>query len=146
MQIRMLLERSSFGLALFVWTALAIGCRAQPANLSSSGEAARYEFRQDHDPDGIGKFFMGREIAHVMGHQAADWLERPERDKEERPDLLLPALKIKPGDAIADIGAGPGFYPRRLAKLAGDTGTIYAVDIQQEMLDLLTNKMAELKI
>ena len=89
---------------------------------------------------------MGREIAHVMGHQAADWLERPEREQEERPELLLPALKLKPGDVVADIGAGTGYYTRRLAKLVGDKGTVYAVDIQQEMLDLLTNKMAELKI
>ena len=56
--------------------------------------AAHYETRAEHDPNGIGKFFMGREIAQVMGHQAADWLERPEREKEERPDLLLPALKL----------------------------------------------------
>ena len=61
-----------------------------------------YETRSEHDPNGIGKFYMGREIAHVMGHQAADWLERPEREKEERPDLLMPALKLKPGDAVAD--------------------------------------------
>jgi len=89
---------------------------------------------------------MGREIAHVMGHQAADWLERPEREQEERPNLLLPALKLKPGDTVADIGAGTGYYTRRMAKLVGEKGTIYAVEIQQEMLDLLTNKMAQLKI
>jgi SAM-dependent methyltransferase len=119
---------------------------AQPARPNPGTNSSHYEFREQHDPDGIGKFFMGREIAHVMGHQAADWLERPEREKEERPDLLLPALKLKPGDAVADIGAGTGFYTRRLAKIVGDKGTVYAVDIQQEMLDLLTNKMAELKI
>jgi ubiquinone/menaquinone biosynthesis C-methylase UbiE len=89
---------------------------------------------------------MGREIAHVMGHQAADWLERPEREQEERPDLLLPALKLKPGDAVADIGAGTGYYTRRLAKLVGQKGTVYAVEIQQEMLDLLMKTMADLKI
>src|SRR5215813_9537767 len=114
---------------------------AQPTNSSS-----RYETREEHDRDGIGKFYMGREIAHVMGHQAADWLERPERENEERPSLALPALRLKPGDAVADIGAGTGYYTRRLAKIVGDKGTVYAVDIQQEMLDLLTNKMAELKI
>src|SRR5438876_5192163 len=126
--------------------ALCIACPAQTTNTPAAADPARYEVRQQHDPDGIGKFFMGREIAHVMGHQAADWLERPEREQEERPDLLLPALKIKPGDAVADIGAGTGFYTRRLAKLVGDKGTVYAIEIQQEMLDLLTNKMAELKI
>lgn len=110
------------------------------------GEAARYEVRQEHDPDGIGKFYLGREIAQVMGHQAANWLERPEREREERPDFLLAALKLKTGDAVADIGAGSGFYSRRLAEMVGEKGVVYAVDIQQEMLDLLTNKMAELRI
>jgi ubiquinone/menaquinone biosynthesis C-methylase UbiE len=106
----------------------------------------QYEVRAEHDPDGIGKFYLGREIAHVMGHQAADWLERPEREIEERPDLLLEALHIKPGQSVADIGAGSGYFTRRLARLVGEKGTVYAVDIQPEMLDLLTNKMAELKI
>jgi ubiquinone/menaquinone biosynthesis C-methylase UbiE len=77
-----------------------------------------------------------------MGHQAADWLERPEREQEEQPARLLAALKIKPGEALADIGAGTGFYTRRLAKATGDKGVVYAVDIQQEMLDLLTNKLS----
>jgi len=112
----------------------------------TTNSLTRYEIREEHDRDGIGKFYMGREIAHVMGHQAADWLERPAREDEERPGLALPALKLKPGDAVADIGAGSGYYTRRLAKLVGDKGVVYAVDIQQEMLDLLTNKMAELNV
>jgi ubiquinone/menaquinone biosynthesis C-methylase UbiE len=87
-------------------------------------------------------FYCEREIAQVMGHQAADWLERPEREQEEQPALLLAALKIKPGEAVADIGAGTGFYTRRLAKATADKGVVYAVDIQQEMLDLLTNKLS----
>ena len=113
------------------------------AYLGSSAETAsvRYETRAEHDPNGLGKFFMGREIAQVMGHQAADWLERPEREKEERPDLLLPALKLKAGDSVADIGCGSGYYTRRLAKAVGTNGVVYAVDIQQEMLDVLTNKL-----
>jgi len=121
-------------------------CQSQTNKASAPAELSHYEIRKDHDPDGIGKFFLGREIAHVMGHQAADWLERPEREKEERPDLLLPALKLRPGDSVADIGAGTGYYTRRLARLVGNKGLVYAVEIQQEMLDLLTNKMAELNI
>jgi ubiquinone/menaquinone biosynthesis C-methylase UbiE len=103
----------------------------------------RYEFRAEHSRDGIGKFYMGREIAHVMGHQAADWLERPERDEEEHTEKLVEQLRVKPGEVIADIGAGTGYFTRRLAKRAGPGGAVLAVDIQQEMLDLLTNKMAE---
>ena len=116
------------------------------AETNSSTSLPRYETRVKHDPNGIGKFYLGREIAHVMGHQAADWLERPEREKEERTDLLLPALKLKAGDAVADIGAGTGYYTRRLAKAVGTNGVVYAVEIQQEMLDILTNKMVEIGI
>src|SRR5205085_12027551 len=71
-------------------------------------EKSRYEFRREHDPDGIGKFYMGREIARFMSHEAAGWLERPEREQEEKPAKLLPLLKLKPGDAVADVGAGTG--------------------------------------
>ncbi len=106
----------------------------------------RYEFRAEHSRDGIGKFYLGREIAHVMGHQAADWLERPERDEEEHTERLVEALPVKPGDVVADIGAGTGYFSRRLAKKVGAKGKILAVDIQPEMIDLLTKTMAGLKI
>ena len=124
-------------------SALISGCVLVAGNLTAdpTPPAARYETRAEHDPNGIGKFFMGREIAQVMGHQAADWLERPARETEERPDLLLPALKLKPGDAVADIGCGSGYYTRRLARAVGMNGLVYAVEIQQEMLDVLTNKL-----
>jgi ubiquinone/menaquinone biosynthesis C-methylase UbiE len=100
-----------------------------------------YEYRQPHDPDGIGKFYMGREIAQVMGHQAADWLERPEREQEEEPSKLVAALKFKPGDVVADIGAGSGYLTFRIAKLVGPKGKVLAVDIQKEMLDLIRQGM-----
>ena len=105
-----------------------------------------YETRAEHDPNGIGKFFMGREIAHVMGHQAADWLERPEREQEERTDLLIEALKLREGEVVADIGCGSGFISRKIAKKTGATGVIYGVEIQQEMLDLLMKRMAMFRI
>lgn len=101
----------------------------------------RYETRAEHDPNGIGKFYMGREIAMVMGHEAAGWLERPEREKEEQPNKLLDALKIKKGDAIADIGAGSGYFTFRLTDRVGPMGKVYAVDIQPEMLALIRDGM-----
>jgi ubiquinone/menaquinone biosynthesis C-methylase UbiE len=103
----------------------------------------RYETRRDHDPDGIGKFYMGREIAQVMGYQAASWLDRPEREKEEHCTKLLEALKLKAGDVVADIGAGSGYYTFRMGGRVGDTGKVLAVDIQQEMLDLINKRKAE---
>src|ERR1700730_1610402 len=97
-------------------------------------EPPKYETRADHDPNGIGKFYMGREIAQVMGHEGAGWLERPEREREEQPAKLIKELKLKAGDVVADIGAGSGYYSFKFSPAVGDTGKIYAVDIQQEML------------
>lgn len=101
---------------------------------------ARYETRRA-SRDGIGKFYFGREISQVMGHQAAGWLERPEREEEERTDLLVEALDLKPGAIVADIGAGSGYFSWRMARKVGPTGQVYAVEIQQPMLDLLMANM-----
>jgi precorrin-6B methylase 2 len=87
--------------------------------------------------DGIGKRYMGREIAQVMGWQGAAWLEREEREREERTDLLLPELALKPGMVVADIGAGTGYIARRMAALVGPMGVVYAVDVQPEMIRML---------
>jgi FkbM family methyltransferase len=100
-----------------------------------------YEFRREHDRDGIGKFYLGREIAHVMGHQAAEWLERPERAEEEKPDQLVELLELKPGMSVADIGAGTGYISWRMAQKVAAEGRVYAVEIQQEMLEKLAKKM-----
>src|SRR5438270_2236112 len=113
---------------------------------SFGGEKSRYENRKEHDPNGTGKFYLGREIALVMGHEGAGWLERPEREKEERPSKLIKALKIQPGTVVADIGAGSGYFSFRLAPIVGDKGKILAVDIQPEMLDLIRKGMKAKKV
>src|SRR5205085_4301354 len=106
----------------------------------------KYEVRKLHDPDGIGKFYMDREIAQVMGHEGAGWLERAEREKEEHPAKLIKALKLKEGDVVADIGAGSGYHAFRMAPLVGAKGMILAVDIQPEMLALIRQKMKTMKV
>jgi SAM-dependent methyltransferase len=92
--------------------------------------------------DGTGRFYMGREIARVMGWQAAPWLEREEREQEERTSELVEELHLKPGMVVADVGAGSGYLSRRMAPLVAPAGRILAVDIQPEMLALLA-KVAE---
>ena len=93
--------------------------------------------------DGIGKQYEGREIAHVMGWQAASWLEREEREKEERTSLLIRELHLKPGMVVADVGAGSGYLSRRMAPLVSPGGRVIAVDIQPEMLALLAKTAAD---
>ncbi len=101
----------------------------------------RYEYR-DGDMDGIGKWYMGREIAYVMSHYGISWLERPEREKEERVTLLLKNMDLKPGIAVADIGAGSGYHAVRISKMVGD-GKIYAVDVEPKMIDYLNKRIKE---
>jgi ubiquinone/menaquinone biosynthesis C-methylase UbiE len=133
---------------LTVFACLGLAGLVLAADPETKGQAKqpRYETRKEHDPDGIGKFYMDREIAQVMGHQAAEWLERPEREQEEQPGKLLPALKLKEGDVVADIGAGSGYLTFRMAKFVGKTGKVYAVDIQPEMLDLIRKRMKDRKV
>jgi ubiquinone/menaquinone biosynthesis C-methylase UbiE len=131
------------------WSCLLVGfLLIVPARAGDDKSSAkpRYETRAEHDPNGTGKFYMGREIAQVMGHEAADWLERPEREKEEQPNKLLKALEIKPGDIVADIGAGSGYFSFRLAKRVGPKGKVLAVDIQPEMLDIIRKRMEAAKV
>ena len=85
------------------------------------------------DYNGIGKWYMGREIAYVMGFQGIGWLERSEREKEENVSSLIKNMKIKSNEVIADIGAGSGYHAFRIAYLVTN-GLVYAVDIQPEML------------
>ena len=96
-------------------------------------------------PDGIGKFFHGREIAQVMGHPAIGWLERDNREDEEAPSRAIALMDLAPNAVIADIGAGSGYYSFRLAPKV-PLGRVVALDIQQEMLDFLKKRSAELRI
>ena len=88
----------------------------------------------------------GRRFAPVMGWQGADWLERNERVEEEEPDIALDALKIPKGASVADIGAGSGYMTVRLAKRVGPAGTVYANDLQPQMLEMLRRRLEKEKI
>jgi hypothetical protein len=107
---------------------------AGAAGAQQPGEASGiYEVGRPNR-DGIGTIYVGREISHVMGHQGAAWLERPEREREERTDLLIENLPIEAGDRIADIGAGAGYFSLPMARLTGDMGTVYAVYLARQAL------------
>jgi SAM-dependent methyltransferase len=89
--------------------------------------------------DGIGKFYMGREISHVMGHLGAGWLERPERERQERTDLLIAGLTLSEDFVVADIGAGTGYFTFPVAQRV-PRGKVFSVDIQPEMLALIAER------
>ena len=91
-----------------------------------------YTFKRG-DYNGIGKWYMGREIAYVMGFEGIGWLERSEREEEEDVSKLIKNMRIKPNDIVADIGAGSGYHTFKIAALTKN-GFVYAVDIQPEML------------
>lgn len=96
-------------------------------------------------PDRPGTF-MGRAIAPVMSYLGADWLLRETRDQEEQPENMLDALELKPGDVVADVGAGVGFTSVRMARRVGPTGKVYATDIQPQMIRMLKANIKAMKL
>ena len=140
-----LIDSVTIRIALLLAAALPAVGIAQPQDRAATRPGASqsatttnqaiYEYRQP-SRDGIGKIYMGREIAQVMGHLGAGWLERPEREKEEKPALLIDNLKLEADDVVADIGAGTGYFTFRLAEKVPE-GKVLAVDIQPEMLEIL---------
>jgi ubiquinone/menaquinone biosynthesis C-methylase UbiE len=113
-------------------------CKAQVPQSSKK----IYTFKKG-DENGIGKWYLGREIAHVMGYEGINWLERSSREKEENTSKLIENMNIQSTDIIADIGAGSGYHVFKMAQIA-PKGAVYAVDIQPEMLQaILFNEQYE---
>jgi ubiquinone/menaquinone biosynthesis C-methylase UbiE len=106
---------------------------------SAPAEQAVYYEQRRASRDGTGRFYMGREISHVMGHLGADWLERPSREREQRTDLLVANLPLQADSSVADIGAGTGYFSFRIAERVPG-GRVLAVDIQREMLDIIEGR------
>jgi SAM-dependent methyltransferase len=123
-------------LVLLTTVACRQGSSQQTTTTAAKTDTSGYYQTKTPAYDGIGQVYMGREIAQVMGHLGAGWLERSERQQEERTDLLAAALNLKPTDVVADIGAGTGYFSFRLARLVPQ-GKVLAVDIQPEMIEYL---------
>jgi FkbM family methyltransferase len=104
----------------------------------------RYKIKTG-DPNGINKWYMGRQIAQVMSHYGIDWLERDERDIEENTSLLLKNLAVEPGMVIADVGAGSGYHSALLSKMVGN-GKVFAVDVEPEMIAYLNKRIKQEKL
>ena len=133
----------SFHLWLFLFLTYLSACGQQQTSQTTkqASESDYYRYQQPTSRDGTGKIYMGRDIAQVMGHRGAAWLERSGRREDERTDLLLEALELQEDDVVADIGAGSGYFTLRLSQRVPQ-GRVLAVDIQQEMLDMIKEKMA----
>jgi FkbM family methyltransferase len=138
--------------ALMATLAIATSALAEPVGTppqhgaadATTGAEAHYT-RQRPTPGGTGKIYMGREISHVMGHLGAGWLERPERQRQERTDLLVDALPLKPDSVVADIGAGTGYFAIPVAARVPQ-GRVLAVDIQPEMLAIIAQRTRDANI
>jgi len=128
---------------LFLFLSILSTCEAQQGS-SAASAAATYTF-ETPSRDGTGKYYLGREISQVMGHLGAGWLERPEREEEEKVSLAIKNMQLKPGEHVADIGAGSGYYTFRIARSVPE-GKVYAVDIQPEMLDIMRRKISKNEI
>ena len=127
-------------LELLLLGAFAVACGPLAAPDSHEVSAATKESAAADDyeqrpptPRGTGRIYLGREIAIPVSHAAAGWLERPEREEEEKPRLLVDALGLQPDDIVADVGAGTGYYTFRLAGRV-PRGKVLAVDVEPGLL------------
>lgn len=127
------MRNSIFALATGLLLLCSAACYAQ--------ESAGVYQQKAASRDGIGKYYMGREISHVMGHLGASWLERGSRENEERTDLVIVNLPLEDNFVVADIGAGTGYFSFPVAERV-KAGRVLAVDIQQEMLEIIEQRAA----
>jgi ubiquinone/menaquinone biosynthesis C-methylase UbiE len=133
-------------LALLMLAGPAVAQDAPPKEKAKVKARAKTTRRPRPAHADTGGTYMGREIAEVMSYLGADWLVRPEREQEEQPEAMLDALKIRPGDVVADIGAGVGYTSARISKRVGPKGKVLATDVQPQMIKLLRENMKALGI
>lgn len=81
----------------------------------------------------------------VCSAKLAMFLDNPVRRFIHNPDRILSGL-IKTGDTAVDIGCGPGVFTMSMAKMVGSTGKVIAVDIQDEMLEMVEKKVKSLEL
>jgi ubiquinone/menaquinone biosynthesis C-methylase UbiE len=127
---------------LLVLSACAAGPARSVLQPEQRPQAARYVTHAIHDEDGTGKSYFGRDIAKTMGPEGIPWLDRAERESQEQPTKVLAALALQGGETVVDLGAGSGYYVRRLAPLVGAQGRVIAVEVQQAMLAALRERVA----
>ncbi|MFK7845186.1 MAG: class I SAM-dependent methyltransferase [Rhodothermales bacterium] len=117
-----------------------VGCEDLFPGKTAAVTEGHYETILPTEPDGSGKVYLGREIAEVLDTpEVPEWLERPDRESEEFPNRVIQALELRPTDVVADIGAGTGYFSFRFSPYVPD-GLVLAVDIQQDMLDIIKER------
>ena len=95
-------------------------------------DAAKRDLQQMHQLHNDPKSYIGA-------------LEDPKRDAYQKPHEVLTALNLKPGEVIADIGAGSGYFTFRLSHFVGDKGKVYAVDVSPDMILHINRRTRETK-
>lgn len=130
------------------WTLLLLslyisGCHSRQVQ-KEPVQTANYTTKIPHR-DGIGKVYMGREIAGIMGTAGGGWLERDSREEEENVMLAIRNMELREGSVVADIGAGTGYYVFRMATQVPD-GKVYAIEVQDEFVASLENRKKELAL
>lgn len=135
----MLFQTKSFLVLTTLLVTASVGCKGQTKTSHKDG----FYTYATGSADGIGKYYMGREIAHVMGAAGSEWLERSSRQQEEHSDEAIDSMPLQPNTVVADIGAGTGYYTFRMAKKVMN-GKVYAVEVQDEMITQLNQKKQEL--
>lgn len=131
--------RTAIGFACLV----TLACSRAPRESRESRQSPSPLEPATPEPPGV---YMGRTLATPMSWRGADWLDRQDREATERPEHVLDVLRIEPGETVADVGAGSGYFTVRIARRVGPAGRVLATDLQPEMLSLLREKISAAKL
>ncbi|OLY91263.1 methyltransferase, FkbM family [Cnuella takakiae] len=130
-------------LLLISTLAVLCSCSSRPNKAAAAAQPAVYSYKKPH-PDGTGKVYLGREIAHVMSAAGGNWLERNSRDIEEGVEQAIDLMQLQPDTKVADIGAGTGYYTFRMADKVPQ-GRVFAVEVQPEFITALEARRTQLR-
>ncbi len=109
------------------------------ASATTDAAEGKHSSATESKPPAV-KEYKGRMVAQTMHWSGAPWLQRANREEEENGGLMRKQLGLKPGQTVCDMGSGDGYHTLQMAVDVGEKGLVYAVDIQQEMLDFLEKR------
>ncbi len=140
--MRSLVERR-FAAAILLWFVCQTSMQTQA--LRGQDRLQAESKNKLEEPKALTKY-LGRRVAQPMGYMHMNWLSRPERIQEEDPKEMLEQLNLRDGLVVCDLGSGDGYHTLQMAPRVGPSGKIIAVDIQPQMLQELSRKLAEKKL
>jgi ubiquinone/menaquinone biosynthesis C-methylase UbiE len=129
-----------FAVAIILFVSFGFYKTGGNSNDNKGNQDSVYNYRSP-SRHGIGKFYKGREIAGIMSAGGSGWLDRSTRQEEENSSLAVEQMRFESDAAVADIGAGTGYYTFKIAEKV-KRGKVFAVEIQDRFIEILKDRIS----